>query len=222
VLQLFRTTFFVTLWPNIGHFGCVHFLVHTDQSGPVCIYTYQIFCLLVHTVKIKPCNKRLQKKIFPTHHKGSQQSIHWYLLVVNPSARELHTGRAQICATGTPWHHSTNQSTAQEATDQSKCADTCTPWCLNVHAHLCALYFMWSYLAPVRHGRYGELQTSYLYLVVQARNSFDITFGWRLQCEGYKRLYGIVIRAPDSGPRGPLFESWARRIFHDLGNVFEY
>jgi hypothetical protein len=25
-----------------------------------------------------------------------------------------------------------------------------------------------------------------------------------------------VVRAPDSGPRGPRFKSWARQIFHDL------
>jgi hypothetical protein len=33
------------------------------------------------------------------------------------------------------------------------------------------------------------------------------------------QLYGVVVRAPDSGPRGPRFETRARRIFHDLGKV---
>jgi hypothetical protein len=36
------------------------------------------------------------------------------------------------------------------------------------------------------------------------------------------QLYGIVVRASDSGPRGPRFESQARRIFHELGKVSEY
>jgi hypothetical protein len=36
------------------------------------------------------------------------------------------------------------------------------------------------------------------------------------------QLYGIVVRVPDSGLRGPRFESRTRRIFHDLGKVFEY
>jgi hypothetical protein len=35
-------------------------------------------------------------------------------------------------------------------------------------------------------------------------------------------FYGVVVRAPDSGPRGPRFESRSRRIFHDLGKVSEY
>jgi hypothetical protein len=36
------------------------------------------------------------------------------------------------------------------------------------------------------------------------------------------QLYGIVVRAPDSGPKGPWFKSRARRIFHDFGKVSEY
>jgi hypothetical protein len=36
------------------------------------------------------------------------------------------------------------------------------------------------------------------------------------------QLYGIVVRAPDFGPRGPRFETRARRIFHDLGKVSKY
>jgi hypothetical protein len=36
------------------------------------------------------------------------------------------------------------------------------------------------------------------------------------------QLYGIVVRAPDSRPRDPRFESRAWRIFHDLGKVSEY
>jgi hypothetical protein len=35
-------------------------------------------------------------------------------------------------------------------------------------------------------------------------------------------LYGVVIRAPDFGSRGPRFEIRARRIFHDLGKVSKY
>jgi hypothetical protein len=36
----------------------------------------------------------------------------------------------------------------------------------------------------------------------------------------FQKLYGIVIRAPDSGPRGSSrFETRARRIFHYLGKV---
>jgi hypothetical protein len=37
-----------------------------------------------------------------------------------------------------------------------------------------------------------------------------------------EQLYGIVVRAPDSGLRGCRFESRTRRIFHDLGKVSEY
>jgi hypothetical protein len=37
--------------------------------------------------------------------------------------------------------------------------------------------------------------------------------------KSFTQLYGIVVRAPDSGPRDPRFESRARRIFHDLGKV---
>jgi hypothetical protein len=41
--------------------------------------------------------------------------------------------------------------------------------------------------------------------------------------QGYfTQLCGVVIRAPDSGPRGPRSESRAWRIFHDLGKVSEY
>jgi hypothetical protein len=36
------------------------------------------------------------------------------------------------------------------------------------------------------------------------------------------QLYGIVVRAADSGPRGPRFESQARWIFRDLEKVSEY
>jgi hypothetical protein len=37
-----------------------------------------------------------------------------------------------------------------------------------------------------------------------------------------KQLYGVVVRAPDFGPRDPRFESRARWILHDLGKVSEY
>jgi hypothetical protein len=43
------------------------------------------------------------------------------------------------------------------------------------------------------------------------------TFSFRLW-----QLYDIVVRAPDSRPRCPRFESRAWRIFHDLGKVSEY
>jgi hypothetical protein len=36
------------------------------------------------------------------------------------------------------------------------------------------------------------------------------------------QLYGIVVRAPDLGQRGPRFETRARPIFHDLGKVSDY
>jgi hypothetical protein len=39
----------------------------------------------------------------------------------------------------------------------------------------------------------------------------------------YTQPYGaVVVRAPDFGPRGPRFETLARRIFHDLGKVSDY
>jgi hypothetical protein len=44
---------------------------------------------------------------------------------------------------------------------------------------------------------------------------------YNISSEG-TQLYGIVVRAPDFGPRGPRFESRVRRIFHDLGKVSEY
>jgi hypothetical protein len=38
-----------------------------------------------------------------------------------------------------------------------------------------------------------------------------------IKCDGCDtQLYGVVVRAPDFGLRGPRFESRARRIFHDL------
>jgi hypothetical protein len=37
-----------------------------------------------------------------------------------------------------------------------------------------------------------------------------------------KQLYGIVVRVPDFGPKGPRFETRAWRIFHELRKVPEY
>jgi hypothetical protein len=36
------------------------------------------------------------------------------------------------------------------------------------------------------------------------------------------QLYGIVVGAPDFGPKAAWFETRAWRIFHDLGKVSEY
>jgi hypothetical protein len=51
---------------------------------------------------------------------------------------------------------------------------------------------------------------------------FTLVSGLRLVVTVGRQLYDILVRTPDFGPRGPRFETQARRIFHDLGKVSEY